>query len=103
MTKKKEYVRFSFILFVYSFMVGYSEKKNGENCLRKCFKTKEKEITPQVRENRSSNNCAHFLPRMVCLWLHFSTETGPNKNAIVTRTTRMFFVSATIVIFVASL
>ena len=103
MTKKKEYVRFSFILFVYSFMVGYSGKKNGENCLRKCFKTKEKEITPQVRENRSSNNCAHFLPRMVCLWLHFSTETGPNKNAIVTRTTRTFFVSATIVIFVASL
>ena len=25
--QKKEYVRFSFILFVYSLMVGYSEKK----------------------------------------------------------------------------
>lgn len=77
--------------------------KKRRNCLRKCFKTKEKEITPQVRENRPSNNCAHFLPRMVCLWSHFSTETGPNKNTLVTRTTRTFFVSATIVIFVASL
>ena len=41
--------------------------------------------------NRPSNNCAHFLPRMVCLWSHFSTETGPNKNTLVTRTTRTFF------------